>query len=69
MSKYCVNTQTDNHGDHEVHNIDTCKNLPATYHRKDLGEHYSCSSAVTEAKKTYPTADGCAHCSPACHKT
>ena len=33
-----------------------------------LGDFNHCAYAVVEAKKIYPTADGCAHCSPECHR-
>lgn len=68
MPLYCVNTQPQNNGDHEVHRIDTCPTLPHPSNRQSLGSHDNCYTAVAQAKLTYPSADGCAHCCPACHK-
>lgn len=67
MPQYCVNMKTDKQGDHEVHRLDTCNRLPEPEHRLDLGWHSGCRSAVEQAKKTYPTANGCYYCSPECH--
>lgn len=66
MKKYYVNKRAQNSGDHEVHHVD-CRYLPSIENRKYLGEFWSCQGAVTEAKKTYSTADGCQTCSPACN--
>ena len=66
MKKYIVNTTADSQGDHEVHE-NTCNRLPAYHNQKDLGYHMGCYSAVTKAKETYPTANGCYHCSRTCH--
>jgi hypothetical protein len=67
MKNYYVNTNAQSNGDHEVHD-DSCSYLPIAQNRKYLGQFYTCAAAVTEAKKTYSTADGCAFCSPSCHK-
>lgn len=68
MAKYLVNKNAQPGGEHEVHKED-CNNLPEPENREYLrGEFSSCHGAVQEAKKKYPTADGCKHCSPACHK-
>ena len=69
MSHYCVNTNVQPNGDHEVHDLTpgACGHLPDPVNRKGLGEHASCHSAVAQAKQTYPTADGCAYCCSACH--
>lgn len=66
MKKYYVNTVAQSNGDHEVHNQD-CSYLPAQHNRNYLGEYSSCSGAVTEAKKTYKSANGCYYCSNSCH--
>jgi len=68
MTKYYVNKNAQPNGDHEVHETG-CSWMPDEQNRTYLGDFASCTSAVAEAKKTYPTADGCAHCSPACHKS
>lgn len=66
-SKYYVNTEAQSNGDHEVHKSG-CAWMPSEKNRDYLGEFDSCEGAVTEAKKSYPdTANGCKHCSNACH--
>jgi hypothetical protein len=68
MSSYYVNTQPQSSGDHEVHES-TCSYLPDVQNRKYLGLFSNCHGAVQEAKKYYPTADGCYFCSKACHSS
>lgn len=68
MKKYYVNKNAQPNGDHEVHTSD-CRYLPNVENRKYLGEFNYCSSAVTEAKKTYPQSNGCKTCSNSCHTT
>lgn len=69
MARYCVNTNAQANGDHEVHDTSIerwC--LPAASHRKDLGYHVDCSSAVRYAKQNYYTkSNGCANCASGCH--
>lgn len=67
MPLYYVNTQSQANGDHEVH-TDICNYLPAPQNRESLGYHASCASAVAAARRRYHRADGCAWCSPACHR-
>jgi len=64
--KYFVNKNAQDNGDHEVHTQD-CSWLPSESNRRYLGEYYSCSDAVREAKKYYTQSNGCYHCSYACH--
>ncbi|PTQ63075.1 hypothetical protein C8J45_10762 [Sphingomonas sp. PP-CE-3G-477] len=64
MASYSVNNKAQTNGDHEVHET-SCRYLPSD--KKYLGDYTSCSSAVTEAKKTYSQSNGCATCSTACH--
>lgn len=64
--KYYVNRQRQANGDHEVHD-DACRYLPNPENRLYLGIYPNCIGAVTEAKKTYPTANGCRTCSILCH--
>lgn len=66
MALYYVNKNAQSNGDHEVHKFD-CSFLPSPENRRYLGDFPSCRPAVAAAKKIYPTADGCAHCSPECH--
>ena len=64
--RYYVNKNAQSNGDHEVHTA-TCSWLPHEGNRIYLGDFTSCGPAKAEAKKYYRTADGCAHCCPACH--
>ena len=62
MKYYVNNRQQDGNGyNHEVHK-EGCYWMPSnvTY----LGEFYSDKDALTEAKRYYDDADGCAHCCP-----
>lgn len=69
MAIYYVNDnpQSDS-GDHEVHKIG-CPWLARVISKTYLGDFPSCYGAVRKAKTIYATADGCKHCSPACHKS
>jgi hypothetical protein len=68
MPKFCVNSNAQSDGYHEVHNLDKpCPEPPAPHNQIDLGYHMSCHGAVTKAKTLYPKSDGCAHCCPECH--
>jgi hypothetical protein len=66
MARYYVNRNAQNNGDHEVH-VKSCSYFPDNV--KDLGEHSTCRSAVTEAKKTYSQSNGCYYCCNECHTT
>jgi hypothetical protein len=66
MTRYYVNKNAQANGDHEVHKTD-CSYLASVKNRQYLGSFPNCYSAVLEAKKIYPTVDGCAICSPECH--
>lgn len=72
MNKYIVNENVDENGYHEVHNEDTCDeaHLPYSWNRKSVGYYSNCNDAVSAAKSQNPywNIDGCAHCSPSCHK-
>lgn len=68
MALYYVNKNQQRNGDHEVHK-EGCSYMPNLENREYLGDYSSCRPAVTEAKKRYPKANGCAHCSPECHTT
>jgi hypothetical protein len=71
MPEYCVNTNAQSNGDHEVHDVTPgrCSYLPDVSNRKNLGWHSNCHSAVAKAKHTYPQSNGCAFCCPECHTT
>lgn len=64
--RYYVNQNRQPNGDHEVHTYN-CTHGPAEHNRTYLGEFASCHPAVREAKRTYPTANGCYYCANACH--
>lgn len=66
MALYYVNKNAQTNGDHEVHKSG-CSFMPNPENRQYLGDFSSCHPAVAAAKKIYSTADGCKHCSPACH--
>ncbi len=68
MARYYVNMNPQDNGDHEVHKSG-CYWLGLVKNKKFLGIYTSCTPAVKEAKKTYPTANGCYHCSRPCHTT
>ena len=67
-SHYWVNNTRSNEGDHEVHQ-QGCYWLGIAHNTTYLGVFEGCYGAVAEAKKTYPSANGCKHCSPLCHTT
>lgn len=66
MARYYVNKNAQANGDHEVHK-DGCSWMPEPQNREYLGDFPSCHGAVIEAKKKYPRANGCFHCSRECH--
>ncbi len=69
MPYYCVNTNGQSNGDHEVHDTTpgACGHLPLPQHRLSLGHHATCKGAVQEAKRTYRQSNGCAYCCPECN--
>lgn len=67
MPYYCMNTNPQYNGDHEVHDINKCIRLPLPENRRDLGWHTDCNSAVRSAKVYDALADGCYYCCPECH--
>lgn len=66
MASYYRNKNAQSNGDHEVHHAG-CYYLPVLENRHYLGEFTSCFQAVATAKIYDSSADGCVHCSPACH--
>lgn len=64
MANYYVNNNAQANGDHEVH-VTGCSYMPNS--KIALGDHYSCLSAVAEAKKHYRQSNGCFFCSRLCH--
>lgn len=67
MDRYCVNKHAQPNGDHEVHRVDHCNNLPNEENRLYLGYFDDCRAAVRKAKETYPQSNGCAFCAPECN--
>ncbi len=66
MAEYCVNKNKQPNEDHEVHR-EGCEFWPNPGNRVPLANHPTCHGAVRMAKGIYPTANGCAFCSPECH--
>ena len=67
-SSYYVNDRAQPTGEHEVHK-QGCYYLGLAHSTTYLGMFYTCQEAVATAKyERYNNSDGCAHCSPACHK-
>ncbi len=68
MTKYYVNKNAQDNGDHEVHR-QGCEWMPDISNRIYLGEFGNCKDAVKEAKKIYFQSNGCYYCSRECHTT
>ena len=68
MPRYYVNKNSQDNGDHEVHDSG-CPWLPIRDNRIYLGLFLYCQSAVREAKKHYTKVNGCFWCSRTCHTT
>lgn len=66
MADYYVNKNAQSTGEHEVHKAG-CMWMPEAVNRVYLGDFATCHAAIAEAMLSYPNADGCYHCSPACH--
>ncbi len=66
MYSYYVNKNAQSNGDHEVHR-EGCNYLPEQDNREYLGDFSSCHEAVKEALRRNYDANGCIHCSNACH--
>ncbi|MCY3840385.1 MAG: hypothetical protein OXH09_17350 [Gammaproteobacteria bacterium] len=68
MTLYYVNRNEQPNHDHEVHEWG-CQWIPKGENRIFLGVFDSCDDAVKRARDYYERANGCVHCSPACHTT
>ena len=66
MASYYVNKTAQANGDNEVHK-QGCYWLSLVTDSMYLGDFPTCHGAVLVAKRSYPRANGCAHCSPDCH--
>lgn len=66
---FIVNKQAQSTGEHEVHDLGSCRNLPQFENQVTLGNFENCHQAVIFAKQKYTQdqIDGCAFCCPACH--
>lgn len=70
MARFIVNNNQQSNGDHEVHNASKgCSYMPSLLNQIALGEHSGCHSAVTEAKRRYPSwkVNGCYYCCNSCN--
>lgn len=66
MKRYILSTLKNEQGDREVHES-SCALLPAYIHQKDLGYHFTCTSAMTAARTIHLSVNGCSECNRACH--
>lgn len=66
MKSYFVNPNKQANGDNEVHE-QGCYWLSLVTNPVFVGNHYSCVTAVQNARNMGYNANGCKHCSPACH--
>ena len=71
MPNFIVNRNSQDNGDHEVHELNAgCTRLPNTENQVSLGWHINCQSAVREAKANhYNKSNGCFWCARPCHTT
>ncbi|RLA82788.1 MAG: hypothetical protein DRG78_06225 [Epsilonproteobacteria bacterium] len=70
MSKFIINKNAQENGDHEVHNETTgCSHMPNPENRIDVGNYNSCQEAVADAKRKWPDhkVDGCYYCCNSAH--
>lgn len=68
MHYYINNNAQPDSGDHEVH-TQNCYWLSIAKSKQYLGYFLNCHEAIAEARKYYDDVDGCAYCTPACHKS
>ena len=66
MARYYVNPNAQGDGTHAVHKTG-CTWLRRTKDPEYLGTFPTCKSAIKEARKVYPTANGRHYCSNDCH--
>ena len=70
MPEFCANRTPQPTAKHEIHYLHVdCPHLPEPANRHPLGNHITCHTALQEAAKHFDQVDGCAVCSPLCHKT
>ena len=63
---FFVSKKVDNNNEHIVHSSN-CDYLPLPISRLDLGELYSCESAMERAKEFFENSNGCIHCCLLCY--
>ena len=68
LVRYYVNKNAQDDGTREVHKVTVCETHAKVHNRIYLGYFSSCHDAVEAAKNHYDNVDGCANCSPSCHK-
>ena len=66
MPDYYVNKNKQSNGDNEVH-VPSCTFFSYILNKEYLGNHRTCHTAVTEAKRRGYSANGCYFCSEPCH--
>ena len=65
--RFYVNKHKQSNGNHEVH-TGTCVLLPRKENRIDLGEFFTCSTALVKAEDHFKKVNGCFFCSRLCHE-
>lgn len=65
MASYFVAAEAEPTGEHVVHQSG-CNAMPTE--RRYIGEFWSCQAALDAARKYFKAVNGCAVCSPACHR-
>ncbi len=79
MPYYCLNENENDTGKHQVHRLDQhlqedgsfdyCRWLPDEENQIELGFHFSCKTAVDQAKyEHFQNSDGCFYCCHECHE-
>ena len=64
MPSYYANRRSQPNGDNEVH-TSKCRYFPKN--AQYLGDYAICQAAITEARRYYLQANGCATCCPECN--
>lgn len=70
MPKFIINKNSQQNGDHEIHNATNgCSYMPSPENQIDLGVHATCYEAVVLAKQKWPKnrINGCYYCCYSCH--
>lgn len=72
MPDFIINKNSQDNGDHEVHNMSRqCSHLPLAINQIRLGNFSTCHEAIAHAKRLYPSnarnINGCYWCAKECH--